>query len=269
VIEDDFQFAQVVAQVSDDLNLQLNLDPQNTEQVEHTDEDEDEDEEGDDEDDDGDFSFMFAGSDSSAITADDVFHDGQIKPVFPLFNRDLLLADYNYDKLNGEFPSRSPVKVFVEAPPHPSSSSDKIDGVPEGPYCNLSDKGTEEGWKKSNSTGFSKLWRFKDYLDRSNSDGRDAFVMMDKSAVRQKREKKVAETESSSDKKPESEISSEKKVKVVKKGKKAALSAHEVYMRSRGTREEEKRRTSYLPYRPVVGFFTNVSGGMSRNVHPF
>ena len=53
------------------------------------------------------------------------------------------------------------------------------------------------------------------------------------------------------------------------KGKTVSLSAHEVYMRNRGSQEVDRRR-SYLPYRPeLVGFFTNVNGGLRRNVHPF
>nr|POE58609.1 hypothetical protein CFP56_50198 [Quercus suber] len=30
-----------------------------------------------------------------------------------------------------------------------------------------------ELWKKSNSTGFSKLWRFRELVHRSNSDGKE------------------------------------------------------------------------------------------------
>lgn len=50
--------------------------------------------------------------------------------------------------------------------------------------------------------------------------------------------------------------------------KSEAVLAHEVYLKSKA-RDEERQRP-YLPYQPhLVGFFTNVNGGLTRNVHPF
>ncbi|KAM7487307.1 LOW QUALITY PROTEIN: hypothetical protein LguiB_024791 [Lonicera macranthoides] len=146
------------------LQLTLSDDNNNTEKSSQIEDQKDEEGDGDGDGDGDEFSFITS-SDKSAISADDVFHDGQIRPIFPLFNRDLLFSDYDNHSSSSEFPLRSPVKVFVEAPPHPSSSSsetDKNDGVAEGPYCAWSKKPTEaspDGCKKSNSTGFSKLWR--------------------------------------------------------------------------------------------------------------
>ncbi|KAA8533149.1 hypothetical protein F0562_033318 [Nyssa sinensis] len=202
--------------------------------------------------------------------------------------------DQNQQQLEDSVPSkndlplRPPVqKVFIEArgPPLPPSSSsrseaDEVDTVAAGPYCTWSKKAIEaspEVCKKSNSTGFSKIWKFRDLGHRCNSDGRDAFVFLNSSTTTSaKREEKVEKRESSSEKRITSEgktnANGGKAVNTEKGGKKetASRSAHEMhYVRNRALREGDRRR-SYLPYRPeLVGFFTNVSGGLSRNVHPF
>lgn len=255
----------------------------------HEDYDDDEDEE--------DFSFAFDGVNFSTISADDAFDNGQIRPVYPLFNRDILLGggvgdveDLETLRLKDRLPNVK--NVFVEAEDdgfQATTSSSTADEEIVGPYCEWSKKVVEaaspEGCKKSNSTGFSKIWRFKDFMHRSNSNGRDAFVFLSHptpstatpkmapsaAAVRVRREEKAAEGV------PLKKVNGDsggvggeaKMVKKVKKSKTAALSPHEVYMRSK-TKEGDRRR-SYLPYRPeLVGLFTNVhGGGLTRNVHPF
>lgn len=250
-------------------------------------EEETEDDDDDDDDDDEEFSFASVTDDVSPIAADKVFQDGQIRPVYPLFNQDLLLGE---DVSANRLPTRPPVdKVFIESPRCPSnaSESDEIEGVAAGPYCTWSKESAPEFGKKSNSTGFSKLWRFKEKMNRSHSDGRDAFVFLNNStpSSSKREEKSVAKADASSEKKSSagdgsSQSKTTGKVKVnstdgkaksKKGGKKkvTSLSPHEVYLRSKLT--EEDRRRSYLPYRPeLMGFFTNVhGGGLSRNVHPF
>lgn len=222
----------------------------------------DEESDGYDEEDD-DFSFWCAGNgDESPVSADDLFHNGQIRPLYPMFDQSLLSsADSKVD-----LPGRPPVKkVFVEAKdvsPPPAEGGEET-------FCEWSGKAVEaspEICKKSNSTGFSKLFRFRDLLNRSNSDGRDAFVFLNGSpAGSPKRES------TSSEKKVGATAEGTKgKARKGRKGETAApssMSAH--YSRNRALREGDRRRT-YLPYRPeVVGFFTNVHGGLSRNVHPF
>ncbi|XP_009623535.1 uncharacterized protein LOC107819520 [Nicotiana tabacum] len=219
---------------------------------------------------------------TSPIAAEEAFDNGQIRPFFPLFNKDLLLSDIDFNNLKNRQPVHPPVNtVFVETennnPPTTSSSPNENVEI-SGPYCEWSKKAVEpntnpaEGCKKSNSTGFSKLWRFRDFIRRSNSDGRDAFVFLNPtttSKVVKKEEDKVLEkkeTSVSDEVKVNKVITQKKKKKVVKKSE--AVLAHEAYMKSKA-RDEERRR-SYLPYRPeLVGFFTNVNGGLTRNVHPF
>ncbi|CAI9092926.1 OLC1v1028294C1 [Oldenlandia corymbosa var. corymbosa] len=236
------------------------------------------------------FSFVFdSGNFGSPISADDAFVNGQIKPVFPLFDQALLLPDgEDLESLMVKDRLPNVNRVFIPAEdadsngiPETSSSSKAEDVV--GPYCEWSSKVVEaapDRCKKSNSTGFSKIWRFKDFMHRSNSDGRDAFVFLNHSApsgssstaASGNEEKKAAKKGIFTLKKvnENGEVVGEAKVKKVKKSKRtAALSAHEAYMKSKA--KDSDRRRSYLPYRPeLVGLFTNVNGGgLTRNVHPY
>lgn len=224
--------------------------------------DEESDDYDDDEEDEEDFSFSFAcagNGDESPISADDLFQNGQIKPVYQFFDQNISKAD---------LPRRPPVKkVFVEAEGVSTAPVRAAEGGEEAAemYCAWAGKAVEaspERCKKSNSTGFSKLFRFRDLLNRSNSDGRDAFVFLNGSATT------AEKRESTSEKKIGGEVGAAKpKTKKGEKGETSSLADH--YRRNRALREGDRRRT-YLPYKPeVVGFFTNVHGGLSRNVHPF
>ncbi|KFK44447.1 hypothetical protein AALP_AA1G257900 [Arabis alpina] len=230
-------------------------------------EDEDEEEE--------EFSFACVNAEGSPITADEAFEDGQIRPVFPLFNRDLLFEYENADRnRNDDVSVNAPRlrKLFVDDHPHGEAETDESEVDPLGPYCSWSgvtvEETSPETCRKSNSTGFSKLWRFRDLVLRSNSDGRDAFVFMNDKNQSSSSSSTAAKLSSEDDKKPLEENNKTK----TKKGKdktieKRAKSAHEkLYMRNRAIKEEGKHR-SYLPYKQV-GFFTNVNG-LSRNIHPF
>ncbi|TQD78094.1 hypothetical protein C1H46_036366 [Malus baccata] len=228
-----------------------------------------------------DFSFAPTKADGSPISADDIFQNGQIRPVFPIFNRDLLFAEADdgdasraraASSATSSSSLRPPLKkLFFEERDTQSSSASELDelqGVSEGTYCEWSRKPMEaapELRNKSNSTGSSKLWRVRDLNLRSNSDGKDAFVFLNpKSAASQK-----PSQESAADGKSSAEIQkTAEKVKRKAKKVETVSSAHEKhYVKNREKKEGDKRR-SYLPYRPLVGFFTNVNV-LSRNVHPF
>ncbi|XP_004297631.1 PREDICTED: uncharacterized protein LOC101307982 [Fragaria vesca subsp. vesca] len=221
------------------------------------------------------FSFFCTNPDGSPISADDVFQDGQIRPVYPIFNRDLLFADaYDGDSSRRDDASpslRPPLKKFFfedrDAPSSSASESDELEALPEGSYCEWSKNAKEVSPElrnnKSNSTGSSKLWRIRDLVPRSNSDGKDAFVFLSpNSAAKLKQNKDAAKAKA---------VEKAQVKDKGQKGKKAETvsSAHERhYVMNRAKKEGEKRR-SYLPYRPgVVGFFTNVNV-LSKNVHPF
>nr|XP_048322498.1 uncharacterized protein LOC125418335 isoform X2 [Ziziphus jujuba var. spinosa] len=198
------------------------------------------------------FSFACTNPEGSPTSAADLFQNGEIRPVFPIFNRDLLFADA-YD---GESST--------------ASESDELEGIPQGTYCEWSGK---TACKKSNSTGFSRIWRLRDLVHRSNSDGKDAFVFLNTNSATRSRQsnESVKKMEMEEKERKSSSSASGKTTTVKSKANKSetASSVHEKhYVRNRAKKEGDKRR-SYLPYRQdLVGFFTNVNG-MSRNVHPF
>ncbi|KAL0447127.1 UNVERIFIED_CONTAM: hypothetical protein Slati_1840600 [Sesamum latifolium] len=104
----------------------------------HGDDDDDEEEEEEEEDEDGEeFSFMF-GKNTLQIAAEDAFVNGQIKPVFPLFNQDLLFSGNDSNSLHENLPMTPPVKkVFVEMNEEDGKvtpSTPENDGI-MGPYC--------------------------------------------------------------------------------------------------------------------------------------
>lgn len=233
-----------------------------------------EEEEDDGGDGDSDFEFACLNPDGSPVSADDVFDNGRIRPFFPLFNRDLVFAAAA--AAAEPEPSSSlllpPVKkVFAEA------GADE----PRGTYCDWRARIVEEtppspgSCRKSNSTGSSKMWRFRDLLPRSNSDGRDAVVMLKPHADAKPSDGGVEKARRSTDKAAERKEGA--KAEEAKKGKgkgkatAAAPSAHERhYVKSRAVKESEKRK-SYLPYKRDLlglGFFTSVNG-LSKNLHPF
>ncbi|KAL2515727.1 hypothetical protein Fot_29698 [Forsythia ovata] len=116
-------------------------------------------------DEDEDFEFAFVTSDSefsSSISADEIFYNGQIRPVFPIFNRDLLLGNEtgNSDSSPKAAPIRLPLrKLFNDSETSSSSSSsevDDLDGVPaatshsdgdHGPLVSLSPSKQKENEK--------------------------------------------------------------------------------------------------------------------------
>ncbi|XP_004513150.1 uncharacterized protein [Cicer arietinum] len=116
-------------------------------------------------------------------------------------------------------------------------------------------KALNECYEKSNSTGSSNLWRFRQNINlRSNSDRKDAFVLLNPS-VPSKANKPKVETI------------------VVKKRKddinKSTLSAHKKFYVMNKMKKDSNKRKSFLPYKHhLLGIFTNMNG-LSRNLHPF
>ncbi|XP_012573855.1 uncharacterized protein [Cicer arietinum] len=116
-------------------------------------------------------------------------------------------------------------------------------------------KALNESYEKSNSTGSSKLWRFRQNLNlRSNSDHKDAFVLLNPSMPSTTNKQKVENI-------------------VVKKRKedinKSTLSAYEKFYVMNKMKKNSNKRRSFLPYKHhLLGIFTNMNG-LSRNLHPF
>lgn len=185
-------------------------------------------------------------------------------PVFPVFNR----RQVNDDDAEADSTSiRLPLKnLFLEETEASSSSSseaDLLESIPPGTYCVWRPRddvvSSPASCKKSKSTGSaSKRFRIRDFIRRSNSDGKAAsssFVFLTP-----KKDKIV-----------DDKLSLEF-VKVAGKLRTPASpssSAHETfYMQNRAMKEGEKRK-SYLPYRKdLVGFFANVNG-LGKTAKPF
>lgn len=218
---------------------------------------------------------------SSQFSSDQVFHGTQIRPIFPLFNRQLLLSDdqpHESDELEGSS-LRIPLKQLFneerDAPSCSSSEADELEGVQEGTYCVWRPKSVQASpsrCKKSNSAGSSsKRWlKLRDLLRRSNSDGKDSFVFVTASSnvngpIKKTEDRMKSEkTGETKQRRKSAEVKVSEKAKAKGVGGEAA-SAHELfYVRNRALKEGDKRR-SFLPYRKdLVGLFASAHG-LTRN----
>ncbi|OWM65447.1 uncharacterized protein LOC116215593 [Punica granatum] len=225
-------------------------------QLQHQQEEEEEEEVDDDEevyhdgDEEFEFSFVCGVPESSPVSADEIFHNGQIRPMYEYslpatLSRPPLAHRRRQEAVNQGRPRRPALRFLmgeddprVGEPPEPgfscsSSESDELEGVDPGTYCVWAPREASPGrdrCRKSSSTGSgSRRWKLKHLLlNRSNSDGRtDALAVPPPTT-------KGADGDC---------------------GKVGGVT-------------EGQGRRSYLPYRTdLVGFFSNVNG-LSRNLHP-
>ncbi|KAL6960596.1 hypothetical protein U1Q18_038360 [Sarracenia purpurea var. burkii] len=224
-------------------------------------------------DNDDDFEFALVRSNRD-VTADEIFRGGEVRQIFPVFSRDILYNDdHDRDDTADVSTLRLPLKkLFIENreerdPPSSSSSeADELEGIAPGTYCVWKPELVEASpsrCKKSSSTGSaSKRWKIRDLLRRSNSEGKDSFVFL----TPKNKEKKAAKTEIVESFKERRDFGDAvkgagkaKAKRITAGGEKVPSSAHELfYIRSRASKEGERRK-SYLPYRQdLVGFFASV-----------
>ncbi|CAA0826655.1 Protein of unknown function (DUF1645 [Striga hermonthica] len=202
-----------------------------------------------DRDEDCDFAFVTRGSGSSSpIPADEVFQNGKIRPVYPVFNRDLLGRQGKFQCVNeigGDVDRssgscrprvRHPLRdLFIEergttilTVSSSSSSSEADDSPLPLPLPPSAEDGRRE--KSISAGGNSKRWRFnvKELVRRSQSERSKGSIVL------------LAHTNSA----------------VKREDEKRAVAEAPSYRRG----GDDKRR-SYLPYRQdLVGFFGNVYG---------
>ncbi|KAK4426150.1 hypothetical protein Salat_1383500 [Sesamum alatum] len=219
---------------------------------------------------DDDFEFALVREDEE-ISAEVFLYGGQIGPIFPVFNRDLL----NVDK-DGELSTISEEKILEQSIAIPlsklfieedqerdcpascsSSEADELENIPAGTYCvwrpKMAESPLPSQCKKSKSTGSaSKRWKFRDLLRRSNSDGKDSFVFLTPKRREEKQDKLIQLA---------TKKSKENVVRSASGYSAGSPSAHEaLYVRNRAMKEGDKKK-SYLPYRQdLVGFFANANG---------
>lgn len=162
------------------------------------------------------FEFVVADRDSefpSQTSADEIFLNGKIRPVYSVFNRDFSLGRVKLQNEIGKKNNvRDPVspkirlplrKLFLEdrettitTSSSSSSEGDELDGVAAVQYCVWPPKAAavaeEEGQCKKSSSARcnTKRWKLRDFLHRSNSDGSENSIFI----VSKENEKKITET---------------------------------------------------------------------------
>ncbi|KAG6532344.1 uncharacterized protein LOC122039352 [Zingiber officinale] len=144
------------------------------------------------------FEFAFVTKDPEAgpeITANELFSNGQIRTIYPVFGSGLLLeapaVEEKTTKVRGTLR-----RLFIEEREEDSSRAssassslsssagvDELDGIPEGTYCVWapapSPSHSRRG-KKSGSTGSSMWWRLRElFTGRSHSAGREKIVLLE------------------------------------------------------------------------------------------
>ncbi|KAJ0051706.1 hypothetical protein Pint_02721 [Pistacia integerrima] len=237
--------------------------------------------------------FEFVSDGRVGSDARELFVDGQIRQVFPVFNRALLLNEEDgYDNYTTPRKLRVSLKnLFVEeggggggggeGPPPPSSPSsseeDELEAVPEDTYCVWSPKRNNKvaaSPNRSNSTGstssFKGWFKFPRLLRRSNSEGghKDSFLFLHK-------KKTNADSEA-----PKQQGSKEGMVKRGGYSKVKLSPLHEVklspshevfFMKNKAVKEvDHKKRSSYLPYKQdLLGFFVNNVSSLGKTFAPF
>ncbi|PIA40551.1 hypothetical protein AQUCO_02500335v1 [Aquilegia coerulea] len=218
--------------------------------------DEEEEEEEEQSNDDGfEFDCVFTNHEALTITADEMFSNGKIRPIFPIFQQDLekkvvKSSRHTLIKLLNEERESSASSSFSS-----ESESDIVEEAVPGTFCTWKPKSDKISLEnKKNRT--SKRWKLKDLIQYGgNSESKESSVILSRSSTlskSKKREEKIA-----------GKVITKAGGEVV-----AVKSAHELhYVRNRELKEVDKRR-SYLPYRKdLVGFFANVNG-LSRHLHP-
>ncbi|XP_004513151.1 uncharacterized protein [Cicer arietinum] len=204
-----------------------------------------------------DYSFACTDVQGTSIFADEIFENEKIRPTLLNFDKSIIVLNaLNNDASHLRPPLK---KIFVEMSENSNSRSSDVSKEPhKEPLKNrtmVEVKASNECYKKSKSTGSSNLWRFRQNINlRSNSDHKDAFVLLNPS-VPSKANKPKVETI------------------VVKKRKddinKSTLSAHEKFYVMNKMKKDSNKRKSFLPYKHhLLGIFTNMNG-LSRNIHPF
>ncbi|RRT45692.1 hypothetical protein B296_00049267 [Ensete ventricosum] len=242
---------------------------------------------GDDSDIDVDDDFEFAvvikdPETGAAMYADEIFADGRIRPIYPVFNR-ALLDDDRFGSSGGEGEDdtsalRGTLRrlLIEERPENPVSASsagaEELEGIPTGTYCVWSPRSSAapspSRCRKSRSTGSSLRWRLRDLvLGRSHSDGKEKFVFL---AAEEKKSKESP----SSGTKGQAGKSKERTTKSRGKGGKGTevdvVTAYRIYYGKGGQATGSgAARRSFLPYKKdLVGLFANVNG-ITRSHHPF
>lgn len=213
----------------------------------------------------GDFDFSLVCENADTSIAEFIY-DVQTKfqqPIFPVFNRDLLLNDVSYESYVKGSKSED-VDGSIRIPLRDLFQEDgESETIPPGTYCVWKPKISEAlpgKCKKSKSTGFvSKRWpKIRDLLRRSNSEGKeeDSFVFLTPKKIT-KNSSEVVKTAGKLKQTKGSHVTGGEK------GSPAAAASHLAPYRA-GKEVDKNRRKSYLPYRQHL-----FAIGLGRSYRPF
>ncbi|KAK4744361.1 hypothetical protein SAY87_010673 [Trapa incisa] len=140
---------------------------------------------------DGEFEFPLVSGgpkSSSLVSADEIFHNGQIRPMYEyssLINLGRIIpraAGEEHEKQRWGCPRRAPLKLLMTED-YPTIAGEPTEA---GFSCSSSESARGKHWRKSSSTtgSGSRRWKLKHLLlNRSNSDGRVAVPLTKASGV--------------------------------------------------------------------------------------
>ncbi|MCD9645337.1 hypothetical protein HAX54_034192 [Datura stramonium] len=139
---------------------------------EKEDKDKNEEEQGNEDDDEFEFSFVKE-SEFSPVAADEIFSNGQIRPIYPIFNRDLL--SNNEDFMNGSSNSNTNTNsTSEEASARRRTGTDSEEHIVSGGLNRR--KSLPEVVRRANPELFKTL-EVRHLLHRSNGDGKDTRLL--------------------------------------------------------------------------------------------
>ncbi|RHN41383.1 hypothetical protein MtrunA17_Chr8g0365511 [Medicago truncatula] len=191
------------------------------------------------------------------IFADEIFENGKIRQIPHTFDQSLFIYPTSNNNVSHLRPPLK--KIFIKNSVNRHSMLGGISKESQNESLQnmtmVEIKASNECYEKSNSTGSSNLWKFRQNMNlRSNSDHKDSLVLLNASDPKNSRKPKV-----------ENIVNKKRKDEKHKNG----LSAYEKLYVSNKTRKDSNKRRSFLPYkRQLLGLFTNMNG-LSRNLHPF
>ncbi|KAG0464210.1 hypothetical protein HPP92_020279 [Vanilla planifolia] len=210
----------------------------------------------DDDEEEFEFAFMVRSPESfSPITADDNFHDGKVRYVYPIFNRSLLVADGNRSARRTLLKLLNEERGWSSATSSSSSSTgDDLERIPRWTYC-LWKPGAGGATKGSSSRESSLRWRILDLvIGRIPCTGKERFVFL--TAKKKKSPDKVAPAEAADGTKEKGKRKKDAEIHIKE--------AHRVYhspnsRRTSPTYRDGGGRKPYTPYKPdVVAFLGGV-----------
>ncbi|XP_047326440.1 uncharacterized protein LOC124930123 [Impatiens glandulifera] len=191
------------------------------------------------------FSSISRDSISSPVSAEDIFHNGQIRPLFPISKQDLY---FSVDEVKPDCKKSSVRRIPLgqlfseDRDPPPSSSPEKEN----------EDFKAVSMDRTSSSSRNEKRWRFRNILQRSNSEAKESFVVVSPKRSRSKNQNFTLESPKASVDKRRAKFGN---VEAVTSSPPQEAVLH---LRNRPGKEADRRR-SFLPYRrDLIGFFANV-----------